>query len=301
MCSSRVLSMVAAAAVAAAALSACTIPPRSGDANTGPGKTITQIVVVPPESTTPLVPAAPPAAAGQGPLAGFDALAAQLGGDTGIALAPVGGGQSIVAGTLQTGPAWSTIKVPLAIAALTAPGGSGQLTSAAQAVTASDNAAADQLWDSLGAPPVAATQVQAVLQSFGDPATVVESRKTRPEYSAFGQTVWSLAAQTQFASFLPCHTEAAQVLGYMDDIAGDQRWGLGTLPNTSFKGGWGPDEQGRYLARQFGIISTGSGQLAVAIAAEAPSGSFNDATAMLTQIAQWISTRVATVTSGASC
>lgn len=301
MCTSRRLQMAAAAALVGAALSACTIPPRSGDANTGPGKTITQIVVVPPESTAPLVPAPPPAATGQGPLAGFDTLAAQLGGNSGIALAPVGGGQSISAGTLQSGPAWSTIKVPLAIAALTAPGGSEQLTSAARAITASDNAAAEQLWHSLGDPPVAATQVQAVLQQFGDPATAVESRKIRPEYSAFGQTVWSLAAQTQFASFLPCHTEAAQVLGYMDDVEADQRWGLGTLPGASFKGGWGPDDQGRYLVRQFGIIPVGSGQLAVAIAAEAPSGSFDDAAAMLTQIAQWISTRVPTMTSGASC
>ncbi|MFC9355161.1 hypothetical protein ACFTZB_01060 [Rhodococcus sp. NPDC057014] len=258
-------------------------------------------MVVPPESTTPPVAAPPPAATGQGPLAGFDDLADQLGGDAGIAIAPVGGGQSLVAGTTQSGAAWSTIKVPLAIAALTQPGGSGQLASAAQAITASDNAAAEQLWDSLGEPTDAATKVQAVLQNFGDPTTAVESRKTRPEYSAFGQTAWSLSAQAQFASFLPCHTQSAQVLGYMDDINADQRWGLGTLPGASFKGGWGPDVQGRYLVRQFGIIPAGNGQLAVAIAAEVSSGSFNDGTAMLTKIAQWIGARVSTVTSGATC
>jgi hypothetical protein len=40
----------------------------------------------------------------------------------------------------------------------------------------------------------------------------------------------------------------------MGEIAGDQQWGLGTIANTRFKGGWGPSEAGANLVRQIGVL-----------------------------------------------
>lgn len=73
----------------------------------------------------------------------------------------------------------------------------------------------------------------------GDAATVVQSQRVRPEFTAFGQTVWSLDDQTRFAAHLPCLSmaEAEVVIIQMSNSA--QRWGIadGGVP---VKGGWGP-------------------------------------------------------------
>ena len=71
-------------------------------------------------------------------------------------------------------------------------------------ITASDNAAAGQLWASLGEPHTAAAQVQTVLRSGGDGDTLVQSQRVRPGFTAFGQTIWSLANQAGFVAALPC-------------------------------------------------------------------------------------------------
>ena len=65
------------------------------------------------------------------------------------------------------------------------------------AITESDNAAAESIWEGLGDPATAAAEVGKVLHDTGDP-TMVESRKLRPEYTAFGQTDWSLTNQAMF-------------------------------------------------------------------------------------------------------
>jgi hypothetical protein len=109
-------------------------------------------------------------------------------------------------------------------------------------LTASDNAAAEQLWAHLGDPHSAAAQVQAVLRSGGDDDTVVQSRRVRPGFSAFGQTNWSLTNQAGFVAALPCLRYSDEVVALMEDVESDQRWGIGAvgLP-AQFKGGWGLD------------------------------------------------------------
>ena len=228
----------------------------------------------------------------------FAGLQATLPATVGVALAPVGAPQTpVLLGEWSSGPAWSTMKVPLTIAALRAedpPEVTGPMTAA---ITQSDNAAADVLWQSLGDPETAAGKVDAVLQEVGDP-TKVQSQRIRPEFSAFGQTVWSLADQTRFLAAAACDNRNAPILNLMGDISGDQRWGLGTIADTRFKGGWGPSEAGAYLVRQIGVLPVDTGQVVAAIAVLPQSGAFSDGTAELTQVAEWLHDHSAALPAG---
>lgn len=224
--------------------------------------------------------------------AGFAQLAAQLGGSEGLAFTSGGGAGTTQLGSWQTGPGWSTVKVPLAVAAVAK--AQGQPDSGVQAlmqrsITASDNAAAEQLWAYLGEPETAAVRVQAVLRSAGDSETRVQSQQVRPGFSAFGQTTWSLASQAGFVAALPCIKYSGQVLQLMGDVEADQRWGMGAvgLP-AQFKGGWGPGSSGGYLVRQMGIVTLADGsRIALAIASEPADGRFETGTANLTALARW--------------
>ncbi|WP_139279964.1 hypothetical protein [Rhodococcoides yunnanense] len=200
---------------------------------------------------------------------------------------PVGGGQVQVLGDWSTGVAWSTIKVPLAVAAMRATG-SAELPSATSAIINSDNGAAEELWAGLGDPSAAAAAVEQVLLDGGDTSTNVQPERIRPGYTPFGQTEWSLAQQAQFSSELQCVDTGSAVVDLMRQISSDQSWGLGRIPDSAFKGGWGPDENGGYLVRQLGIIEVADGFTAVAVAAEPDSGSFYDGTVMLDAIAEML-------------
>jgi hypothetical protein len=229
---------------------------------------------------------------------GFQELKTTLHGNVGIAVAPVGQPQRpVLLGDWTSGPAWSTMKVPLAIAAMRAedpPTVDGAIRAA---ITESDNAAADTLWRSLGDPQVAAAKVDAVLQETGDP-TKVQSQRIRPEFSAFGQTDWSLADQTRFLAAATCDNRNKPILDLMADIEGAQRWGLGIVADSRFKGGWGPSDAGAYLVRQIGVLPADAGEVAVAIAVAPKSGAFGDGTADLTRIAEWLSEHAADLPAG---
>ncbi|MBF6173655.1 hypothetical protein [Nocardia blacklockiae] len=228
----------------------------------------------------------------------FAALQAELPGTMGLAVMPVGGDRAITLGNWTTGIAWSTIKVPLALAALRKEP-DGLFDTASAAITASDNDAAQQLWDALGGGDQAADAVEAVLREAGDTTTDVadrhnpEARETVDDPLAFGATVWTLVNQVRFASRLPCLRYAARVVNLMGEITSSQAWGLGSFVGAEYKGGWGPDDDtGAYLVRQFGLIPTWSGQLAVAIAAQPDSGTFEDGTAMLDKMAALLAEHV---------
>lgn len=216
----------------------------------------------------------------------FARLATTIPATVGVAVVPVGGGSTVSFGSWSTGVAWSTIKVPLAVAALRADAPDAAPL-AAQAITRSDNDAAEQLWARLGPPDRAARQVQAVLAEAGDHTTIVESRRLRPEFTAFGQTRWPLARQAVFAAHLPCLPDAARVVTLMRSLVGEQRWGLAGH-GAAAKGGWGPGRTGGYLVRQFGLIETHTGRLGVALAAEPHDGSFETGVHALDQLARWL-------------
>jgi hypothetical protein len=231
----------------------------------------------------------------------FAQLEQTAGGLIGLAIAPVGHGEApTVLGDWTNGVAWSTSKVPLAIAALRSPQAAALAASVTRAITQSDNSAADALWQSLGDPATAARKVEAVLHEGGDDTTTVQSHVVRPGFSAIGQTMWSLDHQARFASALPCIPGSGPVLEEMQNISVGQQWGLGTIPGASFKGGWGPGPPNGYLVRQFGVIDTPDGQAAIAIATEPESGTLEAGTQILNRVAKLIQKHL-TELPGGSC
>ena len=131
-------------------------------------------------------------------------------------------------GDWQEGPAWSTSKVPLVIAAYRQ-GNPPQVTGMMKAaITESDNAAAESLWEQLGDPAAAAQRVQQILQETGDP-TAIESRKLRPEFTAFGQTIWSLANQVRFTATAVCNSANDPIFKLMGQVEPNQTWGIGGI------------------------------------------------------------------------
>ena len=157
------------------------------------------------------------------------------------------------AGSISTVPAWSTAKVPVAIAALRNNSAITQSNMWA-AITASDNQAAASLWESLGSPTTAASATDQVLRDGGDATTHTQSQVLRPGFSAFGQTQWRLIDQAGFAEHMSTIAGGSDVLVAMSNIAADQRYGLGTIPGAVFKGGWGPEPENGYVVRQFGLM-----------------------------------------------
>ena len=176
------------------------------------------------------------------------------------------------AGTIVGGPAWSTIKVPLAVAALGQPG-AGHL--AEQAITVSDNDAARALG------PARAARGRrrggrVRPRSCGRSETRVQTEVVHPPYMSFGQTEWTLAAQQRFAAGLSAVPGAEAVLDLMRRIVPEQRWGFGAVaPDAAFKGGWGPDD--RHLVRQFAIFELSGRTVAAAIANEPADGTYERA------------------------
>ena len=277
------------AAVVVVSLTGCTIPTSTVEGHAVAERAPKAVV----DSAPPLVPAEPridtplPASGARVIRDEFATVSTAHPGRLGLAYMPVGGGQVQLLGDWSSGVAWSTIKVPLAVAAMRS-SGSTELSSATSAIVYSDNAAAEDLWTSLGDAPAAAAAVEQVLLDGGDPSTGVQKERIRSGYTSFGQTEWSLAHQAHFASELQCVDFGAAIVELMQQISSDQSWGLGRIPGAAFKGGWGPGEDRSYLVRQLGIIDVADGFTAVAIAAEPDSGSFDDGTAMLDAVAEML-------------
>lgn len=266
-----------------------------------PTSTQSGSATVPPAVSAPLSASPTPnAPVSTGPFATeFAALAAELNAQVGIVVRPVGaaGAAPEAGGDWSTGTAWSTIKVPLAIAGLRATDPPTVTEAMRAAITQSDNQAAEEIWASLGDPATAAAEVEAVLADAGAP-TIVESQKVRPEFTAFGQTTWSLADQATFLASAVCDSSDQPIMDLMGQITPDQRWGLGGIDGAKFKGGWGPSPEGNYLVRQFGVIPANDGFAVVAVAAEPRSGSFDDGTQALSRIAGWLQEHTALLPAG---
>ena len=217
----------------------------------------------------------------------FPQLQSSVKATIGIALTPAGGSTPVLGfGEWSSGPAWSTIKVPLVVAALRDKQSPHLVDQMKAAITESDNPAAEAIWAGLGDPETAATKVEAVLAETGD-FTRVQFRRERKDFSAYGQTEWSLTQQVRFLS-VACDHRNSPVLSLMGQIEKAQRWGLGIIGGTRFKGGWGPSRANKYLVRQMGLILTPRGASAVAVAVEPYSGSFADGIATLNRIADWL-------------
>ena len=238
--------------------------------------------------------------------AAISAIRTQTGSSVGVVVRPFSGAATFVTGNLLTGAAWSTIKVPIVVARYELAVEQGQATSqslnalAQAAITESDNAAAAALFDQIaaanGGVVGGSRYVQRELAAAGDTHTVVNTLKSDPPWSTYGQTMWSLVGGTLFYRELalrcvPPRAETNVVLGLMREITSSQRWGAGAAAwdagtTVAFKGGWGPDTSGRYLVRQFAIIQGAGGRgFVVGLLAKAGDGTFASGTQVLSQLA----------------
>ena len=269
--------LATATVVSVALLSACTI----GDVSShDSAEDPSALGPSTPQPTLPETSSAPdpmedvPVIEAASPQEALDAIAAENPG-TGIAVA--GADEVFAAGITDPVAAWSTSKVPLAIAAERA--GVADSGAVSQAITYSDNAAADSLWSALGGGEKAAQATQAVIGTVTVPAI-----PPREGFSSFGQTQWSVAQQAEFVAALGCMDGAEAVLAAMGQSDPAQNYGLGGVEGAVKKGGWGPATDGSYEARQMGLITLGGHTVAVAIYAEAESGQYGDAQQMLTRL-----------------
>ncbi len=247
-------------------------------------------------------PAAPPA----DPAKSFAKLSAELDkklpGRIGLAVTPVGGDDARSFGTLTTARAWSTLKVPVALAAERARGKS-VLAQETKAITVSDNDAAEALWGSLGGGKASVDAVTRVLREGHDRNTHVASELDEP-HSYPGYTAWAVADQSVFAAHLPCLPDTDRILGLMGRVGPNQQWGVAAPKakgvTSAVKGGWGPvsDASGKYVVRQLAVITTPRGQYGVSIAAAPVSGAMDDGTAMVTRVGQWLLKNLSSFTPG---
>jgi hypothetical protein len=220
--------------------------------------------------------------------ASFEQLSAAVPANVGVAIARPDRTYSL--GRWTSGVAWSTIKVPLAIAALRADSARAQ-DLVVKAITESDNPASERLWSQLGNPADAARKVQRIIGECGDAATVVELRRLRRGFTAFGQTQWTLEGQARFAAQLSLIPDGAAVIDLMHQLTIGQRWGL-AAKGYAAKAGWGPGIQGDYLVRQFGIVPTQSGEWGVALAAEAHDGVLETGVEVVNSLSDWLVSRL---------
>jgi len=204
-------------------------------------------------------------------------------GDFGVVV--IDGTGTYKAGTLTTTNAWSTIKVPIVVAAIDANPDLADSDLVEATLRWSDNGTAWTLWKTLGSTPEArAEAVEDILAATGDTSTKVKVAPDEP----YGATQWSLHHQARFMSNLRCLDNADVVLDYMGDVIDEQRWGLGQFRDADFKGGWGPDDDGTYQARQMGIVpAKDGGDITIVLAANVESEAYReDAEDALTRAAK---------------
>jgi hypothetical protein len=197
-------------------------------------------------------------------------------------------------GALTTGVSWSTIKVPLAIAALHR---GGSVLDVADAIEASKNPPADRLWAVLGEPAQASALTRAELVDGGDTTTVVEFEQTFPPYSAYGQTVWALSDQARFASSLPCRADADAVYADMAKIVPADMVGFGATDyadRAHYKIGWGPGQGSdqHYYARELAVITLAD-RRTYGVGLIARGSSLGAAQQHLTDLAAWLGPHLA--------
>ena len=188
-----------------------------------------------------------------------------------VTVAVAGAGVQLTAGDNRPEPAFSTMKVPLAIGALRKSPTS--YLDAEIAVTRSDNPAAHRMF-----PQVSGAELDGIIAEAG-------SRTTNSAGYQMA-TLWTTSDQAAFASGLRCVNGHEPVLGMMGRVVDYQRWGLGQIPGAKFKGGWNDHENG-HLARQFGLIPGPNGDIAVAITAYSPAG-YQESFAMLNELADGV-------------
>ncbi|OEY07585.1 hypothetical protein A0K93_06020 [Corynebacterium sp. BCW_4722] len=206
--------------------------------------------------------------------------------DTEVGIALYDGLTVTQAGSLSWLPAWSTMKVPIAMAAAEHCEAYDddtieQLTTAA--IEWSDNDAARALWDCMGTDDEASALVAAEVAKAGTRVAV---------RGAFGTTRWSFAGQARYAHYLSQVDEDNAVVAAMHHIAEDQAYGLGHIKGVPFKGGWSDFEpDGSWHTRQFGWLELDGVRYGVAVGARSEAGSYGDTMDALDAVAEELKER----------
>ena len=213
-----------------------------------------------------------------------------------VAFTDLATGASVGYGHIDNSYAWSTIKPLLLVSLIDKAGGAKRLSSSERAdarssITESDNEATQRLFAALswrvGGSEGAARQMERMLLRGGDP-------KTRIALPFYGLTRWSVERASVFMSSLArgClvpRSSTKYVLNLMGSVIREHRWGLGKIKGARFKGGWGPDPDGRFLVRQMGLLPTAGGKrkVVVALAVRPANGSFERGAWQLGRLAAW--------------
>ncbi|GAA3963615.1 hypothetical protein [Gordonia caeni] len=218
--------------------------------------------------------------------ASFDGL--DTGVPVGVAIVPVGGGPAILLGDQSPPDAWSTIKIPLALAAERR---TGENRSETKAIVDSDNLSARRLTRSLGTPDEAITAVTAILREGGDISTVVVPAEGG-EWPHLGETVWPLDTSAAWTAHLPCLPGSTHVIDLMSHVGREQDWGLMRAggQTTAVKGGWGSeDDDDSYLVRQIGLLTLDDDtRVAISMSTTAPGMTYETGVKALDTVGDWL-------------
>jgi len=243
---------------------------------------------------------------GAGAKSSFEAMAAGLGAQVGLAIEPLGSEEVVEFGSLLgSGHAWSSIKPAILSTVMKEQGeslGAEEEAWAEGAITASDNEDAAALFRTIegrqGGLDGASAAVGETIHEGGSGSTVVATAPPPAgAVSTYGQTGWPVGEAVRFYHGLAtCRVQGTSYIeGLMENVIGEQRWGLGQAsfpadPRVGMKGGWGPDTEanGGYLVRQSGFVQAAEGGIAVAMIAIDESGSYPAGAEDLSTIAQWL-------------
>jgi hypothetical protein len=236
----------------------------------------------------------------------FEAMAAGLGAQVGLAVEPLGSEEVAEFGDLlQSGHAWSSIKPAILSTVMKEQDeslGPEEEAWAEGAITASDNEDAADLFHTIegrqGGLDGASAAVGETIHEGGSTSTeVATAPPPAGAVSTYGQTEWPVGEAVRFYHGLAtCRVHGTSYIeGLMEQVISEQRWGLGeaSFPagaRVGMKGGWGPDTEagGGYLVRQSGFVQSSSGGIAVAMIAIDESGSYPAGAEDLSTIAQWL-------------
>jgi hypothetical protein len=236
----------------------------------------------------------------------FEAMAAGLGAQVGLAVEPLGSEEVVEFGDLlRSGHAWSSIKPAILSTVMKEQGeslGPEEEAWAEGAITASDNEDAADLFHTIegrrGGLDGASAAVGETIHEGGSASTeVATAPPPAGAVSTYGQTEWPVGEAVRFYHGLAtCRVPGSSYIeGLMEQVISEQRWGLGqaSFPagaRVGMKGGWGPDTEagGGYLVRQSGFVQGSSGGIAVAMIAIDESGSYPAGAEDLSAIAQWL-------------
>ncbi|MBG6122625.1 hypothetical protein [Corynebacterium aquatimens] len=202
--------------------------------------------------------------------------------NTTVALSLWDGTNEIRGGTLRSLPAWSTEKVPIALAAQEHCALDRAMLDQliTNAITMSDNSSTDLLYGCLGDSMTAARLVGEQVGRSG--ADVYMD-------PMWGVTQWPISSQAHYAYYLSTLPADNLVTDSMSKVVPQQSWGLGRIEGMHFKGGWNDSElDGGYDDRQMGFFTVAGSTYGVSIGARSEAGSMTDTVKALNKMAALI-------------